>query len=99
MRHPNCFAGRFTAAHSDLIRHHESRLGTIGLDVARVAASISALGDVSSLCLRSCGIRCTPCLLSAGQAALLASSFLIAVVGVGGQLHYLILLGRVPSAK
>ena len=37
--------------------------------------------------------------ISAGQAALLGSSFLVGVVGVGGQLHYLILLGRVPVAR
>lgn len=37
--------------------------------------------------------------VSAGAVALLASSFLIGVVGVGGQLHYLLLFGKFPGTK
>jgi len=33
---------------------------------------------------------------SAGAATLIASSFLLGVIGVGGQLHFIILMGRVP---
>jgi len=32
-----------------------------------------------------------------GQVALLAASFLLAVLGIGGQLHYAIILGKVPK--
>ena len=35
--------------------------------------------------------------LTGGDATLLIACFLIGVVGVGGQLHYVILLGKVPS--
>jgi hypothetical protein len=37
--------------------------------------------------------------LSTGDALLMLFSFLLGVVGVGGQLHYVILLGKWPSAK
>jgi len=37
--------------------------------------------------------------LSAGTALLLVFSFLIGIIGVGGQLHYVILMGKWPSAK
>jgi len=37
--------------------------------------------------------------LSTGAAALLVFSFMIGVIGVGGQLHYIILLGKLPPAK
>jgi hypothetical protein len=36
--------------------------------------------------------------VSNGTAALLAASFLLGIVGVGGQLHYVILLGKIPGA-
>ena len=34
---------------------------------------------------------------SVGQAVLLGTSFVIGVVGIGGQLHFLILLGKIPG--
>jgi hypothetical protein len=37
--------------------------------------------------------------LSTGDVALLFVSFLVGVIGIGGQLHYVILLGRWPSTK
>jgi len=37
--------------------------------------------------------------LSTGDALLMLFSFLVGVVGVGGQLHYVILLGKWPPAK
>jgi hypothetical protein len=37
--------------------------------------------------------------LSTGDALLMLFSFLLGVVGVGGQLHHVILLGKLPSAK
>jgi hypothetical protein len=35
--------------------------------------------------------------LSTGTAAILAASFIVGVIGVGGQLHYVILLGKVKA--
>jgi hypothetical protein len=37
--------------------------------------------------------------LSSGSALLMTFSFLIGVIGVGGQLHYVILIGKVPGVK
>ena len=37
--------------------------------------------------------------LSTGDSLLLLLLFLIGVIGVGGQLHYVILMGKRPSAK
>jgi hypothetical protein len=35
--------------------------------------------------------------VSPGTAAVLAASFIVGVVGIGGQLHYVILLGKLPG--
>ncbi|MHC4270395.1 MAG: hypothetical protein ACYSTS_18310 [Planctomycetota bacterium] len=37
--------------------------------------------------------------LSSGASLLLVFSFLIGVIGVGGQLHYVILIGKLPYIK
>jgi hypothetical protein len=37
--------------------------------------------------------------LSTGDALLMLLMFLIGIIGVGGQLHYVILMGKWPSAK
>ena len=37
--------------------------------------------------------------LSAGDSLLLVLLFLIGIIGAGGQLHYVILMGKRPSAK
>jgi len=37
--------------------------------------------------------------LSVSSAAVLSASFLVGIMGVGGQLHYVILLGNLPSTK
>jgi hypothetical protein len=37
--------------------------------------------------------------ISPGAAVVLGLSFLIGVMGVGGQLHFAVLMGRLPSAK
>lgn len=34
-----------------------------------------------------------------GDAALLVASFIVAVIGIGGQLHYVVLLGKVHSSR
>jgi len=34
--------------------------------------------------------------LSTGMSAIIAFSFIVGVIGVGGQLHYVILLGKLP---
>jgi hypothetical protein len=35
--------------------------------------------------------------ISSGASILIVSSFLIGVIGVGGQLHYVILIGKFPK--
>jgi hypothetical protein len=37
--------------------------------------------------------------LSTGDSLLMLLMFLIGIIGVGGQLHYVILMGKWPSAK
>jgi hypothetical protein len=34
-----------------------------------------------------------------GDATLLIASFIVAVIGIGGQLHYVVLLGKLPSSR